>query len=875
MSERHGTTPRIAGWILSRLKFYDDQFAIRDAIEEECEEIRKKEGRIRSWIWIWYHTLEIACQYIFWKFQWSGIMIKNYLKITFRTLKKNKAFSIINICGLALSMSICLMIMIFIKDQKSSDGFHEKKDRIVRIYTTDNAIEHPEVKGWATTPGFLAPYLSDNIPFVEDAVRVRMMGANVLKTKTAITIGGFYADPSFFNIFSFPLRDGNAKSALVEPFSIVLSEETAYKFFGHANPVDQMLTLESLGDFKVTGILRDVSQKSHFSRFDALISFSTIHSLENKQAIRSPVNAWSSMSRYYTYVLLENINDRSALERQLPEISNTLVPEQHRERYEFKLQPLSRINLGLNLANGMPGTQHSFEYVFIPFLAMLVIFLSCFNYIILSIARSLKRTKEIGLRKVVGSRRGQVIRLFLSETFTITILALIASCLLILWLIPAFNRIDAIETARMQINLEQMKDPSLYLIFIAFAFGVSFLAGIYPALYLSSFQPVSALQGVSRIKGFSRLLMRKVLMGIQFTVSLVSIIFIVYFYQLNTYWTRFDTGIAMDNIVNVTLRDVNVETFRNEVKKGSHCAGVSFSSAVPVYGAHHRPGVRRDKTIERRPAYYYSIDPDFIPNLHLELIAGRNFSDDFSTDTEEAVIINEKAVHALDFGSPAEAVGQSIILGEQTEVTVIGVIKDFNYRLLENPIEPLALRYRPQEFRYANIMYTHDVKEDIETWLTGVWEKFDRIHPIQISFVGDLEERHRNQIGGTLKISMWACGFVIVIALFGLLGMAMYTSEMKVREIGIRKVLGASVSGVSLYLSKGYIKLILISAAFALPGGYYLSESMMQFFAFRPRLSLWVLPGTLAFILILAVMTISSQTVKAALANPVETLRTE
>ncbi len=802
-------------------------------------------------------------------------MIGNYLKVTFRTLLRHKVFSIINIAGLALSISICLMIIIFIKDQKSSDGFHEKKERVVRVYTTDRNIEHSEVKGWATTPGSLAPYLLDNVPCMEDAVRVRRMGASVLKTETAMTISGMYAEPSFFRIFNFPLKYGDPETALNHPNSIVVSEETAHKFFDDEEPMNKTLKLENLGDFMITGVLKDTDQKSHF-RFDALVSFATLPSLENKGIIQENLIRWSSFDRYYTYVLLRDKDDRSVLEEYLPAIAITLVPEQERDIFGFKLQPLSKINLGLNLANCMPGTKHSFELVFIPFLAVLVIFLACFNYIILSIARSLKRTKEIGLRQVIGAKRSQIIKLFFSETFAVTFLALAAACFFILWLIPAFNRIDAIETANMQINLELMKDPVLYIIFVLFALGVSVLAGLYPALYLSSFQPADALQGISGIKGFTRLLTRKILMGIQFAVSLTAIIFITYLHQLHTYWMKFDKGIKTENIVNVILQDVNYETFRNEISANSHITGVSFSSFIPIFAGYQSPpGIRTEKMDEPTRGYCYSVDAGFIHNFEIDLIAGRNFSHKFSTDSESAVIINEEAVQALDLGSPVESVGKTLILGENSEATVIGVVKDFNHRTFENPIYPLALRYRPQEFRYANIGYKPGKRHEIKAWLSETWKKFDKIHPIQYVFMEDMRESFISQMGGTIRISAWACGFVMLITLFGLLGMATYTAEMKVKEIGIRKVLGASVSGLAYSLSKDYIRLILVSAVFALPAGYFLSRSFIQFFAFRPGMSLWVLPGALAFVLALALATIGSQTVGAALANPVETLREE
>ncbi|MCU0646212.1 MAG: ABC transporter permease, partial [bacterium] len=293
-------------------------------------------------------------------------MFKNYLKIALRNIKKQKSFS-----------------------------FHENKDRIARVYTTDKEIKYSEIKGWATTPGSLAPYLLDNCSVIEDAVRLRWMWGDVLYGGTAIPISGLYAEPSFFHIFSYELKNGDPASALNKPYSIILSEEIAHKFFGTDDPINKTLTIEKLGDFTVTGVLKKSDQKSQF-RFEALASFATVSALERSGIFDTDMNSWSSFSRYYTYVLLNQKTDLSLLAKQLPQITNSIFPEPANARLGLKLQPLLEINLGMNLANKMPGTKHSFDIIFIPFLAIIITFLACFNYIILSIARSLKRTKEIG-----------------------------------------------------------------------------------------------------------------------------------------------------------------------------------------------------------------------------------------------------------------------------------------------------------------------------------------------------------------------------------------------------------------------------------------------------------------------------------------------
>ena len=799
-------------------------------------------------------------------------MIANYLKITFRTLLKHRSFSIINIFGLALSMSICLMIITFIKDQKSSDRFHLKRDRIARIYTTDKDIKYSEVKGWATTPGSLALYVLDNYPFVEDVVRLRQISGSVVYKGEAVPVSGLYAEPSFFNIFNYLLNNGNPQTALNEPYSIVISEETALKFFGNDDPMNKTLTFENLGDFTVTGVLEDLEKKSHF-QFDALFSFATVSSLEKSGVLDTDMNSWSSFDRYYTYVLLRNKDDQSLFKEQLSEIAGVIFPEPEKKRFGFELQSLLEINLGINLWRSMPGTKKSFDIIFIPLLAVLIMFLACFNYIILSIARSLKRTREIGLRKVIGARRSQIIRLFLCETFVITFCALFAAGLFILWLIPVFNGLDFIQSSQLQVNIQQLKDPGLHIVFILFATVLSILAGLFPALYLSSFQPVSALQGVSRVKGLSHLLTRKILMGIQFAVSLILIIFTIYGNRLFTYWMTFDYGIKTENLVNVYLQDVNYEVFRNELIAKSSINGVSLSNEVPVFGGQRTLNLRNENMEKPRSTFYYSVDPEFIDNFDIELVAGRNFSDEFLTDKEDAIIVNEKAVEAFDLGSPAESIGKTLIAGDDLGVKVIGVVKNYNYYAPDEPIQPLVLRYRPEEFRFANISYVPGKKDEIKKYLQEEWKKLDKVHAVSFKFFDDARQDASSEGRGIIGIFGGTCGFIILIALLGLLGMASYTTEMRIKEIGIRKVIGANVSSVVYLLSKGYMKLILYSAVFAIPAAYIFSNMFYQSFAFRPDLSLWVLPAALFFILILALITISSQTVKAALANPAETLR--
>lgn len=875
--EKYNRPPRTAEWLLKKVYRNRGSNTRLGDFGEIYNEIRRERTFFQAWLWYWYQVFVCIFLRIINTSYWSIVMIKNYLKITIRTILKNKVFSVINITGIALSIAVCLMIIIYIRDWRSADQFHANKDRIYRIYTTDTNFGS-DMDGWATTPAYLAPHLLQNYPNIDDAVRLRRMSNSVLHNSTAIYIDGFYAEPSFFDIFDFQLKDGNPKTALNNPFSIVLSEEYALTFFGDEDPIGKILTVENKGNFTVTGILKDLDEKTHLN-FKSLISFSTINSLVTGGIFDNELNDWKYMNRYYTYILINDSENISRFEQQLSELENFIIPEDKIDRNGFDLENICNINLGKNMSNPTPGTKSRADVIFVPYLAVIIVFLVCFNYVLLSIARSLKRSKEIGLRKVIGSKRSQIIKLFLSEAFVITFLALITACIFVLSLVPVFNNMDVVENAGEQINLEMMKDPGIYVDFTLVAIVISLLAGLYPALYLSSIPTLNALRGISRTKGFSHLLTRKILMGIQFAVSVIAIILILYFNQVFGFWKSYDRrNVAIDNCVNVYLGEVNYETFRNEISKNSMYTGVSFSEAIPLYGKWSFLGIKTEDMVEPLRAFYFNVDMEFMENFELELIAGRNFSREITSDAGKAVIVNEKTVKALGLDSPENIIGNVMTVGGNSGITVIGVVKDFAHRIyLENPIIPTVLVYWPKGFRYANIRYRPENEDKIRASLSEVWKEFDKVHPGRFSFSNAALEEYEKNNTGIVKIFTWVSGLIVIIALFGLFGMTAYTTELRVKEIGIRKVFGASIRDLVYLLSKSYVKLITFTCVIMLPIGYLLSDLIVQFFyvAISPSLSLWVLPAAMLFILLLTFITTGSLTLKAANANPVDTLREE
>ncbi len=866
--------PAMAEWILKRI-INDERESPAGDFEEYYNYLQTRRNRLFAVVWYFFQIIIIITGRLMNMIRLGIALINSYLKVTLRTLRKYREFSIINIIGFALSMSVCLMIIIFIKDQKNSDRFHENSSRIVRVYTADTELEW-DVNGYATTPGALAPYLADTYPFIENTVRVSKLYDTARKGYNDIPVRGLYVEPSFFTIFDFDLKSGDPGTALDEPYSIIISEKTALRLFGEADPVNETILFNNIGSITITGVLKETDQRSHF-QFDVLASFSTVQQLVTKGVFNANLefSGLSPRFDYYTYVLLKKEGDISEFEEQLPRITGSIIPESDRDRYTFGLQHLHDINLGMILHDSMPGTKHFMDLVFLPFIGIVLIALSCSNYIILSIARALKRTKEIGLRKVIGAKRRDIISLFLCESFAIMLSALGAACILISWMIPAVNSIGEVQSSGLTINIEMMKDPSLYVYFFLFAAAVSIMAGIYPAVHLSLIKAINAMKGGTGKTGVKRFLTRKILMGVQFAISLMSIIFIVYFYQVVEYWMSFDTGIDTENMACLSIQDVNHEIILNELLADSRITGVSFSQNIPIFGGRNHMDISGERSENSVRAFCTSIDPEFITNFGLQIIAGRNFSGEFYTDIERAVIVNEKTTGLLNLGNAGEAIGKRIFLDGENEKIVIGVVKDFNFRSLENSIGPMVFLNDPVRYRYANIRYVQGRKEDLKSSLTELWKKLDEYHPVDYMFFEDIQEDISNATSEALNLSALACGYIIFVALCGLLGMSMYTTELRVKEISIRKVFGSSVFGAVYILSRDYIKLILYASAFAIPVAVGLTAIVMQFIAHRPGLSLWVPPVTLVFVLSLALLTISSQTIKTANTNPVEILREE
>jgi putative ABC transport system permease protein len=802
-------------------------------------------------------------------------MLKNYLKVAFRTFARHKGYSLINLIGLSASMSVSLLIILFVKEQKSYEQFHEHKDRIFRIISEVRPALTGSATTFASSPAPLASVLRHEYPDVEAIARLGKLNGTALYNGKSLAISGLWAEPSLFQIFSFALIAGDPQKALVAPNSLVITQETAAKFFGAENPIGKILALEGLGDFTVTGLLQKPAGKTHLQS-EVFASFATLPALENQGILPKALEDWNNHSRYYNYLLLAKRAAAAELETKLAAVVARFYPEGNPNRYAFRLQALPDINLGPLLANQIGHFTPNFAAYFLAGLALVLTLSAGINYVSLSVARSLKRAKEIGLRKVVGAQRLQIIKQFLIESVLFTFFALFISCLLLEWLVPQWNSLLLVRNDEMQISPDFIADTTTSFIFVAFSLVIGLLAGLYPALYLSRFMPAKVIKGLPAIKGFTGLTLRKALVVVQFAFSLIFIVSTILIYRQAEFMLEAEYGFNKENVINVPLRGVPYAAFRNELSLSPHVVTVSATSLIPgdSFGM-PRTNIRREQADELTAAVLQSIDEHFIENLELTLVAGRNFSPAFSTDREQAVILNEKAVRELGFGAPLDAVGQVIVLGENSEARIVGVVQDYQFDFLWRPIGPLVLQFDSAQFRFANVRFRENDRAAALAFLEAAWRKFDRLHSFEYQFFDEQVEGNYRDFKDLIGIIGLTACLALIIACLGHLGMVSYSMEVRVKEIGIRKVLGATVSQVVLLLSKDFVKLILVAIVVATPAAWLINNLWLQAIANRVAFYWWVIGLGILSTLALAFATIGSQTIKAARANPVESLRYE
>jgi len=797
-------------------------------------------------------------------------MVKNYFKVALRQLRRHKAFSLINILGLSTSLAVGLVIIMMVSDQLLYDSHNPNKNRIYRVNTEVlRKNESSSINKYATTTLPVAIDLKENYTGIEKVARIRRGFGNgwvEFDRDLNVPLGGFYADPEIIDILDLKFEYGNPKTALVRPYSVVLTRKAADKLFSDKNPVGKTIKVGELGEYTVTGVLRKTPNKSHIV-FEALASISTVSLLEKEGKMGGYLDSWTTFTAGWIYIMLDKGKNPEEVNAYLGQISDKYISVRDEFKCHYYLQSLNDINPGPFLANMIGPGMPLFMVYFLGGLTLVIILTACFNYTNLSIARSLTRAKEIGIRKVAGAKKKQIIGQFLGESILISLLALIFAYLLLILLKPAFQNLTFSRVLQwdLAINFQSV------LISMVVTIAVGITAGILPALVLSSFQPIKVLKNLSGVKLFSRIGFRRVLLIIQFSLSLIFIVSVNLIYNQMQYMITTDYGFDTKNNIRLALGDTDWKTLKSELLSHSDIQNVAavshVASAGTTYGGTFFKDLKDPKTLD-----YFSVDQDYLNNMGIELVAGKNFPDQMPA-REAYIILNEKAIKEFGFDTSFDALGQTIYNEDTLALQIIGVVKNYHHSMLMEDIHPMALRYLPESFHVLQVKLTD--KEAVGT-IQESWNKINPDKLIDYKFIGDqIHEFYEIIFGDLVKIISLISFLAISISCLGLLGMATYTIETRLKEISIRKVLGASDLSSVFLLSKGFIILLSISLLISVPLAILINNFWLGFIAFRVQVSITVIATGIFIVCFLGLTTISTQALRALKINPADTLRNE
>jgi putative ABC transport system permease protein len=867
MKNRKKSPPRIARWIISRLSFYEKEHALTDAMEAEYFEIRARYGTILSWIWYWFCTVGTLFHYLKFSLLWSMIMFKNYLKIALRNMRKHKVYSFINISGLAVSIACCLMILMHIRFESSYDNYHKDADRIYRLGID---IDTPAFKRtFAPISYFEAPYLKENFPQVEAVARFRRL-SNVLVRKGETV---FYednlirADNDIFDVLTFPFIQGDPEKALIRPGSLVISESAAHKYFGNENPISQ--TIQVSGDeFVITGVIADPPKNTH-------LKCGFIASMVESELPDWAKQHWH-LNIFYTYIKFHPDIDAQAL---LPEIeagANTHKDIKEGDKYTYFLQALNDIHLYSHVSGELEPPGNPTYLLIFGVIAGLILIIASINFINLSTARAAARAKEIGMRKIVGAFRKQLIVQFLGESLLTTLLAVVLACLIVIVFLPLYSNLTEIPyTMRDLVRFDLLLAMTGIILFS----GV--VAGSYPAFFLSALRPIAILKGKQGGPSKGNNLRGAMVVG-QFIVSFILIAGTIVVSQQIRYMKNRNLGFEREQKVIIPVRqgasiNDNFETVKAEFLKYSGITGATVSSGVPgrLYSGAHVNLVGEAEDMGQW-MYYLFVDTDFFREYGITLAAGRAFQKELICDRESTFMINETAVKNFGWSKSEEALGKTIrsgFRGEQGEI--IGVVKDFHFFGLQQEIGPMIIAVRPEYYHYITVtLSTENIGRTLSS-VKNIWVSLFPGIPFDYFFLDtyfDRLYREEEKAGALARVF----GILAIsIACLGILGLTAHTTQRRTKEIGIRKVIGASAARIAGLLTGEFVKWILFANLIALPAAYYILNKWLSGFAYRMGFSVWFLLVPSAFTLGLAALTVSYHTIKAATANPVDSLRYE
>ncbi|MDE3182367.1 MAG: ABC transporter permease [Bacteroidota bacterium] len=817
-------------------------------------------------------------------------MLKSYFKIAWRNLMKNKVFSFINIFGLCAGLVCCMLISLYILNEMSYDKYQKNADDIYQVGTT--FIMQGQENKTPNTPAPLVAAMQQEFPEVEQTTRLMGMFAEdktLLQyhekngdTKSFYETKGYLADSTFFRMFTYHFVEGNPETALNEPRTVVISEDIAHKIFGNEPALNKIIHISSStngdNDFLITGVFRKINKPSHIqANF-----FVSMNGGDIEAYIRNNGNNFANNNMFYSYIRLRHGSDPAKTAAKFPAFIEKYESKDLKDAGFTKKQFL--INLkDIHLHSGMnndvtPSGSLTYLYI-LGSIALFTLLIACINFMNLSTARSSKRSAEVGIRKVLGAEKKSLVWQFLGESLLMSILAFVCAYIITVALLPAFNSISGKD-----LSLSFTNNPGVIGGFFLLSVITGLIAGSYPAFYLSSFKPVKVLKG-KFANSLAAVSLRKGLVVFQFIISVILILASVVISKQMNYLRSANLGFDKQRQIVIPLRSGNAKnmytSFKSEISKLSQVESVGASYYNPgIFNPSDNGFYKDGQTMtDSKRTRTNTVDYDYLKTLGIKPVAGRLFSPDFPSDTSNRIILNQTAIKEIGFASPADAVGKNVYFeyrGKKLTYEIIGVVKDFHFEDLHLPITPYG--YGLSSDQKFNYMVVHakpgDVAPLLKT-LNTTWHNLNPNEPFEYSF---LDKDFQKNYDAENKLSAIVGYFTIIailISCLGLFGLATFSAEQRIKEIGVRKVLGASVTSIVTLLSKDFIKLVGISIVIASPIAWYVMNKWLQEFAYRIHISWMVFAITTIIALLIALVTISFQAIKAAIANPVESLRSE
>ncbi len=803
-------------------------------------------------------------------------MLKNYILIALRNIKKHKFFAAINIIGLSLSMSVCLVLILLVYDHFQYDKFHPNDDRIYRVITYTEGHTGPFDDVYATSPQPIKEHLTDQYAFIEKATNLNHQFRGEIRSPHKILeLNSLFADEDFFNIFGFELLEGSAEG-LAEPYNLLLGEKMAERLFPNRSAIGRTVDFEDHGNYKIIGVVKEPPGNTHI-QFEALASFSTLPLLVEKNVFSDSYQQWENIWLNYNYLLLTGRDSKEEAEKVINDMldRNMELADDH-PGYTASLQALDDIVPGRIMGNEIAFAFPWFVLAFFGLLGVIVIVTATINYTNLSIAKSLSRTREIGIRKVNGARRQQIVVQFLVESVIIALISLVVAIVIYKLLVQSFNEIWIFST----IGITLQDSWTAYVYFFAFTILLGIITGIGPSLFISKLDAVKSLKGSlsgirrNRKSVLSFLTGKRTLLSVQFSLSILMLISILVLRDQANFLVNSNFGFDEEKVFFVETQGHEPEIIKEEFGSIPGVSHVSFTSHHPAVGRTNGDNATWKPDQEPQTLYHFSVDPQYIDVMGLELVAGSDFPKSMSQQNEKFIILNERAINQFGFQSASESIGETITINSM-QLTIIGVMKDYHWEPLMKSIRPLGLRIRPSAFTIAYFRISGNNALDTRKAFEEKWSSFDPAREYRGGFLdAELDEFYQffYDIGGILA---YVALLAVAITSLGFLGMVSFELKTKVKEIGIRKVLGANFQEIALTMSRGFLIMIALTALFAVPLAIWINGLWVNEMASHAPLGFLNAIPAILIIGFLSLGSIVSQVWTNARKNPAETLRVD